>query len=92
LIEAAGVPTVFLDADVEELWRRCRQQADVQGMERPLLGSLASFRSLYQARRPSYLKALFRQETGGKTVKQIAAEVAQVLGLDRSIKRPGEKT
>jgi len=92
LIEAAGVPTVFLDADVEELWRRCRQQADVQGMERPLLGSLASFRSLYQARRPSYLKALFRQETGGKTVKQIAAEMAQVLGLDRSIKRPGEKT
>jgi len=92
LIEAAGVPTVFLDADVEELWRRCRQQAEVQGMERPLLGSPESFRNLYQARRPSYLKALFRQETGGKTVKQIAAEMAQVLGLDRSIKRPGEKT
>jgi hypothetical protein len=37
------------------------------------------------------LKALVRQETGGKTVKQIAAEMAQVLGLDRGTKRPGEK-
>ena len=91
LIEAAGVPTVFLDADVGELWRRCRQQAEVQGIERPLLGSPESFRSLYQARRPSYLKALFRQETGGKTVEQIAAEMAQVLGLGRGTKRPGEK-
>src|SRR5580700_7397407 len=27
LIEASGVPTVFLDAPVEELWQRCRQQA-----------------------------------------------------------------
>ncbi len=91
LIEAAGVPTVFLDADVEELWRRCRQQAEVQGIERPLLGTLENFRNLYQSRRPSYLKALFRQETGGKTVKQIAAEMAQVLGLDRGTKKPGEK-
>src|SRR5258708_35502761 len=92
LIEAAGVPTVFLDADVEELWRRCRQQTEAQGMERPLLGSPESFRSLYHARLAAYLKALVRQETGRETVKEIAAEMAQVLGLDRSIKRPGEKT
>ena len=26
LVEAGGFPTVFLDASVEELWRRCRQQ------------------------------------------------------------------
>ena len=65
---------MFLDAGVEELWRRCREQAERQGMERPLLGSLESFRELYEARRPHYLKAALRQETGGKTVEEIAAE------------------
>jgi shikimate kinase len=89
LIEAGGVPTVFLDAGVEELWRRCRQQAERQGIERPLLGSLESFREVYEARRPHYLKASFRQETSGKTVEEIAAEVVQALGLDRGMR--GEK-
>jgi shikimate kinase len=91
LIEAGNVPTVFLDASVEELWRRCRQQAEQQGMERPLLGSLEGFRELYQARRTHYLKASFRQETAGKTVEEIAAEVVQALGLDRRRGRRGEK-
>jgi shikimate kinase len=90
LIKTRGIPTVFLDAQVEELWQRCREQAEWQGMERPLLGSLKSFRELYQARQPHYLKASFRQETGGKTVERIAAEVVETLGLDRSRGR-GEK-
>jgi len=81
LIEAAGVPTVFLDAAPEELWRRCLQQAERQGIERPLLGNVESFRKLYEARRPHYWKASFRQETGEKTVEEIAAEVVQALGL-----------
>lgn len=88
LIEAASLPTVFLDAEAEELWRRCQAQA---AMERPLLGSVESFRQLYEARRPHYLKARFRQETGGKTVKQIAADVVQALGLDRGSGTQGEK-
>jgi len=83
LIEMGGVPTLFLDADVEELWRRCRQQAEEQGIERPLLGSLDSFRKLYETRRPHYLRASFRQETGGKTVEGIVAEVVRSLGLGR---------
>ena len=83
LIEAEGIPTVFLDAGVEELWRRCRNQATQQGIERPLLGSEKSFCELYATRQPHYLKASFRQETGGKTVEQIAAEVIQTLGLAR---------
>jgi shikimate kinase len=91
LINAAGVPTVFLDAGAEELWRRCRQQAEEQGIERPLLSSLESFRELYETRRPDYLKASFRQETGGKTVEEIAAKVVQALGLGRSRGRRGEK-
>jgi shikimate kinase len=89
LVEAVGVPTVFLDADVEELWRRCKQQAEQQGMERPLLGSLRGFRDLYETRKPHYLKASFRQETGGKTVERIAAELVQALRLDLRRRRRG---
>jgi len=95
LVKAGGVPTVFLDAGVEELWRRCRQQAE-QGIERPLLGSLERFAELYEARRRHYMKASFRQETSGKTVEEIAAEVVQALGLGprskgRSRRGRGEK-
>jgi shikimate kinase len=91
LIKAEGIPTVFLDAGVEELWQRCRRQAKLQGIERPLLGSLESFRKLYDARRPHYLKASSLQETGGKTVQQIAAEVVKALGLNPSHGNRGEE-
>ncbi len=96
LVKAGCAPTVFLDAGVQELWRRCRQQAEEQRIERPLLGSLERFAELYEARRRHYMKASFRQETGGKTVQEIAAEVIQALGLgpqskDRSRSRRGEK-
>jgi shikimate kinase len=91
LIEASGVPTVFLDADAAELWQRCQEQARRQGIERPLLGSLEGFRKLHQARQPYYLKASFRQETRGKNVAEIAAALVQALGLDRSRERRGEK-
>ncbi len=91
LIEAGDVRTVFLDAGAEELWRRCRQQAEQQGSERPLLSSRGSFRELYETRRPHYLKASFRQETGGQTVDEIAAKVIQALGLGRRRVRRGEK-
>ena len=91
LIGGRGVPTVFLDASAEELWRRCRQQAERQGTQRPLRGSLDSFRELYHTRRPHYLKASFRQETGGKTIEEITAEVVKALKLERRRKRRGEK-
>jgi shikimate kinase len=95
LIEASRVPTVFLDADVAELWRRCRQQAEKQGSERPLLGSAQGFRELYEARRPHYAKALFRQETIGKTVEEMATALVEALGLEgkrkRQRRRRGEK-
>jgi shikimate kinase len=93
LIEDSGVPTVFLDADVTELWRRCRAQAEGpgQGIERPLLGSMDSFRELYESRRSHYLKASFRQETIGNTVEEIAAALVQVLGMDEDRKKRGDK-
>jgi shikimate kinase len=82
LIESA-VPTVFLDASVEELWQRCRKQASEAGTERPLLRSQQEFRKLYDARRKSYGKASFRVQTGKRGVEDIAAEIARELGLKK---------
>jgi shikimate kinase len=90
-IKAANVPTIFLDADADELWRRCLQQAERQGTERPLLGTLEGFRDLCKTRRRYYLKAALKQDTSGKSVMQIAAEIARVLGLTRSEIERGEK-
>jgi shikimate kinase len=81
LIEAAKVPTIFLDAGVEELWGRCKRQAAEQEMDRPLLGSAEGFRKLYEKRRPHYLRAWLRQETDGKAVEEIAGELLLALGL-----------
>ncbi len=85
------VPTVFLDASVEELWRRCQLQAEQVGLERPLMKAWESFGELYDQRRPHYLKASLRQKTGGKMVKEIAEEVMQALGLERGLGRRGDK-
>jgi shikimate kinase len=87
LIEAAGVPTVFLEADIKELWRRCQKQCTREGIQRPLLGTLESFLERYEARQPHYVKASVRLNANGKTVKQIAAEVIKILRLDRRLDR-----
>jgi shikimate kinase len=91
LIQSAGVPTVFLDAPVEELWRRCSAQAAEDGIARPLLRSAANFRELCAERRPHYLKASLRQETDGKTVHQVAIELANALGDDFRMQARGRK-
>jgi shikimate kinase len=77
LIEGAQVRSVFLDAPVEELLRRCEDE----GTERPLWQGPEQFRELYEKRRRSYMKADARIETGGKDVDTVAAEVACSLGL-----------
>jgi len=81
MIKAAGIPTLFLDASADELWKRCQVQHASDGLERPLLSSLASFRELYEDRRPHYMKATFRHQTSGKTVDKIAEELITVLQL-----------
>ena len=77
MIQAADVPTVFLDAPVEELYRRCEQEQ----RERPLRRDVKQFRELYEQRRQSYLAAGLRVDTYGKEVDAVAAEVACSLGL-----------
>jgi len=81
LMKASGVPIVFLDAPVAELWERCCQQAAASGAERPLLRSQQQFRELYEARRKAYLKAPVRIQTSGRSVEEIAAEIADRLAL-----------
>jgi len=83
LLKASGLPTIFLDAPVEELWRRCCTQASELGTERPLLGSLEQFRELYETRRRHYSKAALQIQTGNRAVESIVAEIAARLGLNR---------
>jgi len=83
LLNTSGVPTVFLDAPVEELWQRCCTQASQSGTERPLLRSLEEFRKLYEARRKDYARASWQIPTGSRTVEAIVADIAETLGLKK---------
>jgi shikimate kinase len=80
-LKAARVPVVFLDAPVEELWRRCQKQSCEPNVERPLLGNETMFHNLYKTRRRHYLKASLRVETAGRTTAAVAEEIAEALGL-----------
>jgi shikimate kinase len=90
LLRTAGVPTVFLDATVEELWQRCRLQADAAGTERPLLRDFEQFQTLYRERRKSYAKAQVKVDTSGRELDAIAAEIAKKLGLKEIAMRTEE--
>jgi shikimate kinase len=81
LLRASGVPVIFLDAPVEELWRRCCEQAGEMQRERPLLRTFEQFCALYRSRRRGYLRARLKIQTGGRPVHAIAAEIAERLGL-----------
>lgn len=78
LLEAAAVHSVFLDAPVDELLRRCESESK----ERPLRKDTKQFRELYEKRQLAYMKAAVRIDTNGKDVDAIAAEVACSLGLE----------
>jgi shikimate kinase len=82
IIKNSGAPIVWLDAPVEELWRRCEAEDKV----RPLMESPNQFRQLYEARRAVYMKASLHIETGGRTQDDVAAEIARKLGFDQPAK------
>jgi shikimate kinase len=79
LLGGAATPTVFLDAPVDELWRRC----GVDSVERPLGRKETEFKRLYQRRRPRYLQARLRVETGGREIERIVDEIVNSLGLQQ---------
>ena len=76
LISSAGGDVVFLDAPIEELLRRCRQQPEVA---RPLLQNESGFRRLYEQRRPKYLAARIKIDTHRRTISEVVDEMEECL-------------
>jgi len=72
-------PTVFLDAPVGELWRRCQQ--DGADKDRPLGKDRAQFDRLYAERLPIYRRASLTVETSGKELPSICSEIENALRL-----------
>ena len=80
LLLDAKVPSVFLDATVEELFRR----SDQPGIIRPLRSDAKQFRELYERRRQVYSQADLRVETGNKDINAVVEEIVSTLVLDQS--------
>jgi shikimate kinase len=78
-LQRSGFPLVFLDAPVDELWRRCVPFAH----ERPLAKDENQFRQLYEKRRGIYMKAGTRIDTGDKHPEVVAAELIARLQLTK---------
>ena len=70
-------PSVFLDAPLEELWRR--SLAD--GIERPLRKDREHFARLHAERLPFYRQATVVVETSGREADSVCAEIERVLHL-----------
>lgn len=88
-IQASGFQTIFLEAPLEELWRRCELQTKMDA-RRPLQTSENQFRELHEKRLPFYQSASLRFDTAGKQVETIAAEIAEkleALGLKKIARR-----
>lgn len=78
LIREALQPTVFLDAAIEELLKRCAPAME----SRPLFRDKNQFRQLYECRRSGYMEADIRVDTARKSVAEIVNEVISRLGLE----------
>ncbi len=77
LLRQNGARVVFLDAELDELRRRCAPK----GEQRPLFQDANGFRQLYELRRPSYLRAHIRVDSTGMSIAEAAAEVTRQLGI-----------
>jgi len=70
-------PTVFLQAPVDELWRRCSEDPEI----RPLRKDRRQFAQLYADRLPYYRQTTISVETSGKDAASICAEIEAALHL-----------
>jgi len=77
-------PSVFLDAPVDELWRRSSEEAAV----RPLRQDLEQFSRLLADRLPFYRQATITVVTSGKDIAAICREIERTLSLGES--RPAD--
>jgi shikimate kinase len=81
LLQKTRCITIFLDAEPEELFRRCVSQSSISDIKRPLCDSFDDFRNLYLGRRDKYLAATLRVDTGGKDVNAVVTEILCNLKL-----------
>jgi shikimate kinase len=82
LLRKRGAHVVFLEIAVEQLLHRCRAaSARCPENPRPLAEDAEAFRALYARRLPSYRTADIVVSTEGKTIDQIAREIAAALQL-----------
>jgi shikimate kinase len=72
LLRERGALLIWLDCPMEELLQRCAQTTD-----RPLFRDEASFRRLYEERRPFYQQADYRVESNTEPLRV----VEQILAL-----------
>ena len=70
-------PAVFLEAPVDELWRRSSEEKEI----RPLRQDRKQFAGLYEERLPFYREAALTIETHGKGLAAICAEIESELQL-----------
>ncbi len=77
LLRDRQVPAIWLDAPVEELFRRCEQPEIV----RPLRRDPEHFTKLCEQRLSSYRQADFHVITKGKEISAIAEEITERLAL-----------
>ncbi len=75
LVKDSPWPAIFLEADVEDLWERCRSGEG----ERPLAQDENQFRQLHETRQRFYMEADVTLDTRGKTAEAVAAEIAAWL-------------
>jgi shikimate kinase len=80
-----GVRVAFLETPLEELVQRCRLNTSACGeILRPLAADMDVFRSLYAARLANYRQAELAVNTAGKSIEEVAREIAVKLGLAAS--------
>lgn len=77
ILQGHSVPTVWLDAPVEELFRRC-EQPDVV---RPLRKDPDKFKKLYEQRLSSYRQADYHVITSNKEIPALVEEIVSQVGL-----------
>jgi shikimate kinase len=77
LLAAHDIPTVWLDAPAEELFRRCEQPEVV----RPLRRSFQEFSELYEQRLSSYRQAYLHVVTNAKEISAVVDEIVEELAL-----------
>jgi shikimate kinase len=86
LVRESRALMVFLETPIEEMLDRCgiENEADLEN-PRPLAADGEAFRALYEKRLPHYRAAHVTINTAGKSVAEVAREVAGWLALTTSL-------